>query len=31
MLRFLPDCLETKRVCKNPVKKLSFVIGYVPD
>ena len=31
MLRFVPDHLKTKRTCKNAVKKLPFVIGYVPD
>ena len=29
MLRFLPDHLKTKKICKNAVKKLSFVITYV--
>ena len=31
MLRFVPDHLETKKMCKNAVKKLLFVITYVPD
>ena len=28
MLRLIPDCLKTKKMCKNAVKKLSFVIWY---
>ena len=31
MLKFIPDHLETKKMCVNAVKKLSFVIMYVPD
>ena len=31
MLRFVPRHLKTKRMCKNAVKKFSFVIRYVPD
>ena len=31
MLRFVPDCHKTKNMCKNDVKKLPFVIRYVPD
>ena len=30
MLRFVPEHLKTKKMCKNAVKKLSFVIRYVP-
>ena len=30
MLRFVPDHLKTKKMCKQ-VKKLPFVIRYVPD
>ena len=30
MLRFVPDLLKTKKMCKNEVKKLPFVIRYVP-
>ena len=29
MLKFIPDHLKTKRMCKNAVKR--FVIMYVPD
>ena len=31
MLKFLPDHLETKRMCKHVVKKLPFVIRYASD
>ena len=31
MLTFIPDHLNTKKMCKNAVKKLPFVIKYVPD
>ena len=31
MLRFVPDDLKTKKMCKNAVKKLLFLIRYVPD
>ena len=31
MLTFIPDHLNTKNMCKNAVKKLPFVIKYVPD
>ena len=31
ILRFVPDHLKTKRMCKNVVKKLSLAITYVPD
>ena len=31
MLTFVPDCLKTKKVCKNAVKTLPFVIKYVSD
>ena len=31
MLRFVSDHLKTKNLCKNYVKKLPFVIKYVPD
>ena len=30
MLRFVPDHLKTKKMCKHVVKKLPFVIEYVP-
>ena len=29
MLKFVPDYLKTKTICKHGVKKLSFVLRYV--
>ena len=29
MLRFVPDHLKTKKMCKHAVKKLPFIIRYV--
>ena len=31
MLRFVAYYLKTKIICKNAVKKLPFVMRYVPD
>ena len=31
MLKFVPDHLQTKKMYKHGVKKLSFAIRYVPD
>ena len=31
MLKFVPDHLKTKKICKHAVKKLSFLIRYGPD
>ena len=31
MLKIVPDYLKTKKMCKNAVKKLAFVINYVPN
>ena len=31
MLKFVPDHLKTKRMCKNEVKKLLNLLRYVPD
>ena len=31
MLRFIPDHLKTKKMCKDDFKKLPFVIRYGPD
>ena len=31
MLRFVPDHLKTKKMCKHAVKKFLFVIRYIPD
>ena len=31
MLKFAPDHLKTKKMCKHGVKKLPFLIRYVPD
>ena len=30
MLKFVPDHLKTKEMCKHAVKKLPFVKRYVP-
>ena len=30
MLKLVPDHLKTKKICKHAVKKLSFLIRYVP-
>ena len=31
MLRFVPDHLKTKKMCKSVVKELLFIISYVYD
>ena len=31
MLRLVPDHLKTKKMCKDAVKKLPFIIGHVTD
>ena len=31
MLKFVPGHLKTKKMCKHAVKKLRFLIRYVPD
>ena len=31
MLKFVPDHLKTKNICKNAVTKLPYLLGYVPD
>ena len=31
MLKFVLDHLSNKKMCKNAIKKLCFVIRYVPD
>ena len=31
MLKFIPDHLKTKKMCKHSVKKLPFGIQYVPN
>ena len=31
MLKFVPDHLETKKLCKHAAKKIPFLIRYVPD
>ena len=31
MLRFVPDHLKTKKMCKHAVKKITLSIRYVPD
>ena len=31
ILKFLPDHLKTKEMCKDAVKKLPYLLRYVPD
>ena len=31
MLKFVPDHLKTKKKCKHAVKKLPYLLRYVPD
>ena len=31
MVKFVPDHLKTKKLCKHTVKKLPYVLKYVPD
>ena len=31
MLRFVPDQRKPKKICKNAIKKMRFIIRYVPD
>ena len=31
MLKFAPDHLKTKKVCKHAVKKLPYLLRFVPD
>ena len=31
MLKFLPDKLKTKKKCKYAVKKLPYLLTYLPD
>ena len=31
MLKFVPDYFKTKSICKDAIKKLPFIIRYVPD
>ena len=31
ILKFLPDHLKTKKMCKDAVKKLPYLLRYVPD
>ena len=31
MLKFLPDELKTNKKCKHAVKKLPYLLRYVPD
>ena len=31
MLKFVPDHLKTKKMCKNAIKKLPFVTWHVLD
>ena len=31
MLKFVPDYLKTKTICKHAIKKLPYLLRYVPD
>ena len=31
MLKFVPDHLKTKKICKRAVKKLPYILSYVRD
>ena len=31
ILKFVPDHLKTKKLCKNAVKKLPYLLKYAPD
>ena len=31
MLKFVPDHIKTKKMCKNKVKKLPYLLRYVSD
>ena len=31
MLKFLPDHLKTKKMCNHTIKKVPYLLGYVPD
>ena len=31
ILKFVPDQLKTKKMCKHAVKKLPFLLRYVPN
>ena len=31
MLKFVPDHLKTKKMCKHAVEKLPYLLRYVPD
>ena len=31
ILKFVPDHLKTKKICKHAVKKLPCLLRYVPD
>ena len=31
LLKFVPDHLKTKKLCKHAIKELPFVLRYVPD
>ena len=31
MMKFVPDHLKTKKMCKHTAKKLPYLIRYVPD
>ena len=31
MLKFVPDHLKTKKMCNHAVKKLPYLLRYIPD
>ena len=31
MLKFVPDHLKTKKMRKHPIKKLPYLLRYIPD
>ena len=31
IIKFFPDHLKTKKICKHGVKKLPYLLRYVPD
>ena len=31
MLKFVPDHYKTKKMCKHEVKKIPYILRYVPD
>ena len=31
MLKFVPDHLKTKKMCKHAVKKIAYLLKYIPE